>query len=55
MDAVALGHVEGSACISTIIEDSLVLFLGGWSAARQRIAEKYKEGGYPELYDFITA
>ena len=28
---------------------------GGWSAARDVIAEKYQQGGYPELVQFIKA
>lgn len=27
----------------------------GWSAARDTIASKYEEGGYPELVEFIKA
>lgn len=28
---------------------------GGWAAARQSLADKYREGGYPQMADFIMS
>jgi hypothetical protein len=27
---------------------------GGWDAARQELASKYRAGGYPDMADFIA-
>jgi hypothetical protein len=57
MDAVALGHYEGMTITITVTLHyiQIVITIGGWSAARELIAEKYEKGGYPELVDFIRA
>ena len=28
---------------------------GGWDGAREELAQKYKEGGYPDMADFINS
>lgn len=55
MDAVALGTSAGKTTIAAEGSANIAAddYFRNWEAARSELANKYREGGYPEMADFI--